>query len=236
MRSSGKCTVFLPIVALVLLSSPGAGEARAGVSVNINIGPPPIVVAEPPAVVMVPESRVCFVPDVEFDVFFYAGYWWSPRGDRWYRARAYNGPWVHMAPSGVPRAVVYMPRDYRARYARGPRYPYGQWKMEYPRWEKEQRQAHRRWEKEREKEWKRHNRNDRYEWSGPRRAPVSGPHAGPGRPGPGPGRPGPGPGGPGPGPGGPGPGPGPGGPGRPGPGPGGPGPGPGGPGPGPERR
>ncbi len=181
MKLSWKYLYLLPIAALLFLSSFGVGDARAGVSVNINLGPPPIVVAAPPEVVMVPESRVYFVPDIDIDVFFYAGYWWSPRGNRWYRARAYDGPWVHMAPSGVPRAVVYMPRDYRTRYGHGHRYPYGQWKQEHPRWEKENRKAHRRWEKEREKEWKKQGKNDRYERNGSRRGP--GPGAGQGRPG-----------------------------------------------------
>ena len=128
--------------------------ARAEVSVNINIGPPPIVVAEPPAVVMVPQSQVYFVPDPHVDVFFYGGYWWSPRGEQWYRARAYKGPWGVMEPARVPRAVIYVPRDYRARYERERHVPYGQWKKEHGQWDRENRKAHKQWEKEREKEWK----------------------------------------------------------------------------------
>jgi len=46
---------------------------RAEVSVNINLGPPPILVSAPPAVVMIPQSQVYFVPDPQIDVFFYAG-------------------------------------------------------------------------------------------------------------------------------------------------------------------
>jgi hypothetical protein len=128
--------------------------ARAEVSVNINIGPPPIVVAEPPAVVMVPQSRVYFVPDPHIDVFFYGGYWWSPRGQQWYRARAYNGPWGMIEQRRVPRSVIYVPRDYRARYDREAHIPYGQWNKEHDRWDRENRKAHKQWEKERKKEWK----------------------------------------------------------------------------------
>jgi hypothetical protein len=142
-----------------------SGPARAEVNVDIHLGPPPIVVAEPPALVVVPNSQVYFVPDPQIDVFFYGGYWWSPRGERWYRSRAYNGPWGVIERGRVPRAVVYMPRDYRTRYERGRHVPYGHWKRDHGRWDRQNRKSHKRWEKEREREWKRsrkeHGRDDR---------------------------------------------------------------------------
>lgn len=128
----------------------GTREASAEMQVNINIGPPPIVVAEPPEVVLVPRSQVYFVPHPEIDVFFYNGYWWSPRGDRWYRARAYNGPWGVVARRYVPGPVVRVPRDYRVVYGRERHIPYGQWKKEHKHREK----AHRKEEKEHRKEGK----------------------------------------------------------------------------------
>ena len=82
------------------ISEPARAEVSVGV--NINLGPPPIVVSAPPAVVMIPGSQVHFVPDPQIDVFFYGGYWWSPRGEQWYRARAYNGPWGVIEPRRVP--------------------------------------------------------------------------------------------------------------------------------------
>jgi len=135
--------------------------ARAEVGVSINIGPPQIVVSAPPAVVMIPGSQVHFVPDPQIDVFFYGGYWWSPRGDRWYRARAYNGPWGVIERGRVPRSVIYVPRDYRARYERERHVPYGQWKKDRNRWDRDNRKAHKQWEKEREKEWKRGEKEQR---------------------------------------------------------------------------
>jgi hypothetical protein len=169
MRLSRIYPFLLMILAFSCLAAGGAGDARAEVSININLGPPPIVVAEPPENVMVPGSRVYFVPDPQIDVFFYGGFWWSPRGSRWYRARAYDGPWVHMAPSAVPRAVIYMPRDYRVRYRHERPVPYGQWKKDHSRWEKEHWKEHKHWEKEREREWKQHKKQDRYERYGDHR-------------------------------------------------------------------
>ena len=140
--------------------------ARAEVSVNINLGPPPILVSAPPVVVMIPGSQVYFVPDPQIDVFFYAGYWWSPRGQQWYRARAYNGPWGMIEQRRVPPAVVYMPRDYRTRYEQEKHVPYGQWKKDHSSWDRQNRKSHKQWEKEREKEWKEsqkgHGKDDKH--------------------------------------------------------------------------
>ena len=123
--------IFGPALLLgVLLACSAAGTALAGVSVgvNVNLGPPPIVVPAPPEVVLVPNTSVYFVPGVEFDVFFYNGYWWSPRGDRWYRARAYNGPWRTVERRYVPRPVFRVPHDYRSVYVRERHIPYGEWR------------------------------------------------------------------------------------------------------------
>jgi hypothetical protein len=165
MTNSGKGFRYLLAGAAIAAAIGFSGPARAEVSVSINLGPPPIVVAEPPALVMIPHSQVHYVPDPQIDVFFYGGYWWSPRGERWYRARAYNGPWGVIERGRVPRAVVYMPRDYRTRYERERHIPYGQWKKDRSRWDRQNRKAHKRWEKDREQEWKRdrrdHGRDDR---------------------------------------------------------------------------
>jgi hypothetical protein len=112
---------------------PDLASAGVDVGVSINIGAPPIVVAEPPEVVLVPRSQVYFVPGLEFDVFFHNGFWWSPRGDRWYRSRAYSGPWNIVERRFVPGPVFRVPRDYRTIYGRERHIPYGQWKRERAR-------------------------------------------------------------------------------------------------------
>ncbi len=121
-RVFGFAALLWSVFALV-----GTKETLAGVQIGINIGPPPIVVAAPPEVVAVPGSQVYFVPQPGIDVFFFGGYWWSPRGDRWYRANAYNGPWGVINRRNVPGPVIGVPRDYRQRYARERHIPYGEW-------------------------------------------------------------------------------------------------------------
>lgn len=118
---------ILAVLVVLFLSCPPDG-VRAEVNLNINIGPPPVIVAEPANVALVPGSGVYFVVDSGPDLFFHMGFWWSPRGDRWYRSEAYGGPWVVVKRSIVPVQVVRVPRDYRVRYAKVKHVPYGQWK------------------------------------------------------------------------------------------------------------
>ncbi len=123
------------------LSFGAVKEAAAGVNlgINVNIGPPPIVAPAPPEMVMVPGSSVYFVPGLQFDVFFYNGFWWSPRGDRWYRSRAYNGPWGVVDRRYVPRPVFGVPHDYRRVYAHERHIPYGEWRGRHGRGEWQER-------------------------------------------------------------------------------------------------
>ena len=123
--------VFTVLAVLALSSLPDS--APAGLNLNINIGTPPVVVVEPAGVVLIPEIGVYFVPDSDPDLFFYAGFWWSPRGDRWYRSRVCNGPWVVVERRVVPVEVVRVPKDYRVRYAKAKHVPYGQWKNSHYR-------------------------------------------------------------------------------------------------------
>lgn len=148
-------TIFgLFILFGVLMHLGGTNETAAQVQVDINIGPPPIMVAAPPAVVMVPHSQVYFVPDPHVDVFFYNGYWWSPRGNQWYRSRAYKGPWGVVEQRYVPAPVHRVPRDYRTKYEKEKHIPYGQWKKQGKNQEKAQRKEDKREQKEDKKEHK----------------------------------------------------------------------------------
>lgn len=149
--------------ALLVSGAPNEAAAGVDVGVNINIGPPPIVVPEPPALVLVPRTQVYFVPGVEFDVFFHNGFWWSHRGEHWYRSRAYNGPWKTIGRRYVPAPVVRVPRDYRNVYVRERHIPYGQWKKEHRRYEREERRDMRERREYRERDDRGEGRGDRGE-------------------------------------------------------------------------
>ena len=123
--------VFAVLAVLILSGLPDSAPAEF--NVNINIGTPPVVVVEPAAVVLIPRIGVYFVPDGDADLFFYAGFWWSPRGDRWYRSRVCNGSWVVVESRIVPMEVIWVPRDYRVQYVKAKHVPYGQWKKAHHR-------------------------------------------------------------------------------------------------------
>lgn len=129
--SKSLCGPFGLVLIFTFLIIGPVGTAQAEVNVNINIGPPPIVVSEPPTVVMMPQSGIYFVPGYSFDVFFYNGYWWSPRGDRWYRAGQYNGPWGIVQRNYVPEPLFSVPKNYRAVYKNERPINYKQWKNNY---------------------------------------------------------------------------------------------------------
>ncbi|MGE5189253.1 MAG: hypothetical protein ACM3NF_04280 [Gemmatimonadota bacterium] len=151
--------------ALALLVTEAA-PAIAGVNVNINIGPPAVVVSEPPEMVVVPQSMVYFAPGVSVDLLFFEGFWWTPKDGRWFRARAYDGPWTIVGPRYVPREIVHLPPGYRGAYARGAHIPYGQLKKHWRHREIERREHRGEWR--RSKEARHEVRNERREREQPR--------------------------------------------------------------------
>jgi hypothetical protein len=61
-------------------------------SLEANL-PPPIPFAAPPELIVLPDTYVYVVPDVNVDIFFYNGWWWRPWEGRWYRSLYYNRGW-----------------------------------------------------------------------------------------------------------------------------------------------
>ena len=87
-------------------------DAGAQVSVNINVGPPPIVFQAPPPVVIVPNTPVYYVPDISYNVFVFEGRYYSFHEGAWFLASSHRGPWVVVPVERVPRAVVGVPVRY----------------------------------------------------------------------------------------------------------------------------
>ena len=99
----------------------------AGVDVNVNISlPPPIVFAAPPEMVVLPETNIYVVPDVDADIFFWGGWWWRPWEGRWYRSHYYNSGWGYY--QSVPSFYGGIPsgwrNDYREHRWRGHQWNY----------------------------------------------------------------------------------------------------------------
>ena len=107
------------LLGLVLLSPV---PAMAGVDVGVSISLPPLIVfASPPAMVVIPETYVYVVPDVDADIFFYDGWWWRPWEGRWYRSRRYDSGWAYYrrVPSFYTRVPSGWRNDYREHRWRG---------------------------------------------------------------------------------------------------------------------
>jgi hypothetical protein len=102
-------TVLLALVIVV----PVPTMARVAVNVRISL-PPPIVFAAPPALIVLPETYVYVVPDVDVDIFFYNGWWWRPWEGRWYRSRHYDSGWARYG--SVPSFYRGIPSGWRNDY------------------------------------------------------------------------------------------------------------------------
>ena len=86
-------TILLALVLVFPIPTMAMG-GRVDVGVRIPL-PPPIVFGVPPYVVVIPETNVYAVPDVDVDIF-YGGWWWRPWEGRWYLSRNYNSDWGHI--------------------------------------------------------------------------------------------------------------------------------------------
>jgi len=138
-------TMLLALVIVVPIPT------MAGVDIHVSIPlPPPIVFAAPPGVIVIPETYVYVVPEVQEEIFFYNGWWWRPWGGRWYRSRHYSSGWVYYksVPSFYARIPSGWRNDYRDHRWGGhqwnyQRIPHQQLQRNWSSWEKS-----RHWEKQ----------------------------------------------------------------------------------------
>lgn len=132
------------------LGAPVLATAEVGVSINISL-PPALVFAAPPQLVVIPETNVYAVPDLDVDVFFYSGWWWRPWEGHWYRSRTYNSGWNHY--QKVPPFYSSVPSGWRNEY-RDKRWRGQQWHSQrIPH--QDVRRNWRNWEKD--KHWEKQN-------------------------------------------------------------------------------
>lgn len=142
--------LFLGTILLALgFVFPIPTTAKADVGISISL--PPIIFSAPPALIVLPETYVYAVPDVDMDIFFYNGWWWRPWEGRWYRSRNYNSGWGHYR--SVPSFYRQIPPGWREGYREG-RWKGHQWKHErIPH-----QQVQRNWKGwERNKHWEKQN-------------------------------------------------------------------------------
>jgi hypothetical protein len=128
-------TTFLLCILLTFSATGLALDIDIG-GVDIGIGGPPLTeFSGPPELVPIPGRYVYFVPDVDYDLFFYHSLWYRPYKGRWFRSDNYGGPWEHVRK--VPSALIDLPTDYRTNAPRYSRIPYGELRNNWEIWEQE---------------------------------------------------------------------------------------------------
>ena len=102
----------LVVLGFLMAAPLTATPAAAQVSVNVNIGPPPIIFAAPPRVLIVPQTPVYYVPDTTYNVFFFQDRYWSFHEGHWFLANSHRGPWISINIGQVPQPVRGVPVKY----------------------------------------------------------------------------------------------------------------------------
>ena len=108
-----KKLLFGTILLALVLVFPILPVAAVDVGIRISL-PPPIVFSAPPQMVVIPETYVYVVPDLDADIFFYRGWWWRLWEGRWYRSRSYNSGWGYYR--NVPSFYREIPSGWRNEY------------------------------------------------------------------------------------------------------------------------
>jgi len=123
--------------------------ARTEVNVTITM-PPSVAYTAPPKLIVLPETYVYAIPDVDEDIFFYDGWWWRQWKGRWYRSQNYNSGWGYY--KSVPSFYAGIPSrwrdDYKNHSWRGHKWnyqwiPYEEVQQNWKGWEK-----NKHWEKQ----------------------------------------------------------------------------------------
>lgn len=122
---------------LLLFLTVFSDQSHAFVNVSIGVNIPAYTFSSPPRVAVIPGTYAYSVADINADILFYRGYWFRPYGGRWYRSVSYNGPWVHIGTTLVPRVLVNLPPHYRHISAEYRRIPYREFNRNWKTWERE---------------------------------------------------------------------------------------------------
>jgi hypothetical protein len=173
----------------MFLAVPMAQGADVGFDVNINVGNrppvapvyvnPQVVIEEPPEFIMPPALGFYVSVGVPYDMIFISNFYYLHRGNVWYRAPHYNGPWIVTPYKSLPPGIrkhrferirYYRDEEYRRYHADEMHYRGHHFRPEKERkehlkeerremkeerkWEKEQRKEDKRWEKEQRKQEK----------------------------------------------------------------------------------
>ena len=88
----------------VIVPAGPPGHARRGGPVIM--APASIMISARPRMVFVTEFGVSFAPELDVELYEVGGVWYSFYSGGWYRADAYDGPWVVVKHRHLPRGLA----------------------------------------------------------------------------------------------------------------------------------
>ncbi len=147
-------TGLMIVIAVTALAS-SALASNVGFSFGINVGPPPVyapqpvVIEEPPQFVAPPALGFYAAVGTPYDLFYAADRYYLCRGNAWYSAPYYNGPWMQVGYRALPWSLRRYPiariRHMRDEGGDDGYYGYSHFRPEWNGW----RDRHAGWEGER---------------------------------------------------------------------------------------
>ena len=114
---------FLAVASLLVLFQSASPAQASDISFRINVGGPPVVIAQPPAFLYPPELGFGVAVGVPYDMFYLSGLYYVFRGGGWYQTSSYGGDWRKVRHRQLPRELrrhkIASIHEYRDREYRG---------------------------------------------------------------------------------------------------------------------
>lgn len=117
---------------LVSAAMPARSEAAVSVGVSLHVGDPyrglSLHFRSNPDMALIPATQVYYTRNYDHDLYRYGRSWYYVEDDCWYQSSSYNGPFVQIDVSSVPRQIYTVPTSYRRAWggppAHAPAYGY----------------------------------------------------------------------------------------------------------------
>jgi len=104
-------------------------DVNTAVSVTVNA-------AADPDIIVIPQTYVYYYRYLNYDCFYFQGFWWRTFNGVWFRSGIYNSGWTVISPAYVPYNVSHLPRNWRLTVANGPRIGWSETKVYWNLWQK----------------------------------------------------------------------------------------------------
>lgn len=101
--------VSLLLLGAVLLTASPLRASDIGVDLHLSLGrpaPAPVYIAEPPVFLFPPGLGFYVAVGVPYDCFYIDGRYYIYKGNIWYAAPHYTGPWFITEPAHLPPGLV----------------------------------------------------------------------------------------------------------------------------------